>query len=311
MKQFNVLIALFLLQSVALASPTDVSKFEKDKQSIKNLCGCFEVDFKYKETFATTKDYKLKDKYVNEALEWVSYEPQENGSIMMQHILIIDESSIIKHWRENWSFENNEIYKYNKDYHWSAITLAAENVKGTWTQKVYEVDDRPQYDGVATFNYFDNTTLWQSKIDAPLPRREYSTRTDYNVLNRYNRLYISDSGYLHEQDNQKIARHDNTKDTLIAEEKGYNVYRKVEDSKCKAGIDWWEKNKIYWLDVRTVWNALLKDRNEVKVNRVVEGKTLHDKLFALNLELLKDKKYNSEKAKVAIQKAINEHLVSK
>ncbi len=85
-----------MLQSVAMASPTDVSKFEKDKQSIKNLCGCFEVDFKYKETFATAKDYKLKDKYVNEALEWVSYEPQENGSIMMQHILIIDESSIIK-----------------------------------------------------------------------------------------------------------------------------------------------------------------------------------------------------------------------
>ena len=47
------------------------------------------------------------------------------------------------------------------------------------------------------------------------------------------------------------------------------------------------------------------------LNRVVEGKTLHDKLFALYLELLKEKKYNSEKAKIAIQKAINEHLVSK
>lgn len=311
MKKTNVLVALLMLISILKAGTNEVSKFESDKKTIKNLCGCFEVEFKFKETFGYTPKYELKDKYINEALEWVSYEPQNNGSIMLQHILIVDTSTIIKHWREEWSYENNAIYKYDKDYHWLAETLPVEKVKGTWTQKVFEVDDRPQYDGVATFANFDNTTLWQSKIDAPLPRREYSTRSDYNVLNRNNRLYITDSGYLHEQDNQKIARHDNTNDTLIADEKGYNTYKKVADNKCKAGIDWWEKNKIFWADVRTVWQSFLKDKNDVKVNRVVEGKTLHEKLFALNTELLKDKKYNSDKAKTSIQKVILEHLVTK
>ncbi len=306
---FSLLLILFVL--TAKAQQPAATSYQKDKESIKALCGCFEVEFKYKETFGYPKDYKLKDPYFNSALEWVSYEEQPDSSIKMQHILIIDDQTIIKHWREDWSYQNNIIYKYDKDYHWNRITLNPSTVKGTWTQKVFEVDDRPQYEGVATFSYFDGNTLWQSKVDAPLPRREYSKRSDYNVLNRYNRLYITDTGYLHEQDNQKIARHDNTADTLVAEEKGYNSYKKVADSKCKAGIEWWEKNKVFWYDVRSVWNELLPAQNDLKVNRVVEDKTLHEKLFTLNIELLKEKKYDSEKAKKEILKTIKEHLVTK
>ncbi len=304
---FNTLLFLYLNQ-VGFA---ETNSYDNDVNAIKNLCGCFEVDFKYKETFSPNKKYKLKDTYVNEALEWVSYEPQTDGSIQMQHILILDESSIVKHWREEWSFENSTIYTYNKDYHWKSTPLKSENIKNTWTQKVFEVDDRPQYDGVATFTYFDGKTLWQSNSDAPLPRREYSTRSDYNVLNRLNRLYISDTGYLHEQDNKKITRQAAAIDTLITEEKGYNMYRKVDENKCKAGIDWWNINKLFWLDVRAVWNEILPSQTELKVNRIVEGKTLHDKLFAMNLLLINDKKYNSEKAKKEIRKTITEHLVTK
>lgn len=303
---------LFLL-FIALNSKAQnqSSNYQKDKETIKKLCGCFDVEFKYKETFGYPKNYKLKDNYFNEALEWVSYEEQSDGSIKMQHILILDATMIIKHWREDWSFENNTVYKYDKDYHWNRIQLSADKVKGTWTQKVYEVEDRPQYDGVATFNYFDGKILWESKVDAPLPRREYSKRSDYNVMNRYNRLYISDTGYLHEQDNKKIARHDGVADTLIAEEKGYNSYTKTKDSDCKAGIDWWEKNKVFWLDVRSVWNDLLPSLNDLSVIRKIDDKFLHDRLFAMNIELIGDKKYDSKKAKEQILKVIKEYLNTK
>ncbi|MCB0508843.1 MAG: DUF6607 family protein [Chitinophagales bacterium] len=311
MFKLNLFTLLFLMMSSALyAEEMNVSKMEKDKETLKKLCGCFEVDFKYKETFGYPKDYKLKDKYHEEALEWVSYEPQQDGSIKMQHILIVDKDMFVKHWREDWSYENNTIYQYDKDYQWKRVVLPADKVKGTWTQKVFEVSDRPQYDGVATFNYFDDKILWQSNEDAPLPRREYSKRSDYNVLNRLNRLYISESGYLHEQDNKKIARHDGVTDTLIAEEKGYNTYTKVAESKCQSAIDWWEKNKIYWNDVRAVWDEIIPTRDDLKMNRIVNGKALHEKLFALNKELIDAKKYNSDKAKELILKTINEHLVS-
>ncbi len=304
-KIYLLTLALF---SIAVNANAHESNYEKDKNAIKNLCGCFEVDFKYKETFGYPKDYKLKDKYREEALEWVSYEPQKDGSVKLQHILIIDQDMIVKHWREDWSYENNSIYKYNKDYEWSNVLLPQNKVKGTWTQKVFEVDDRPQYDGYATFAYYDGKTLWESNTDAPLPRREYSKRSDYNVLNRLNRLHISDSGFIHEQDNKKIARHDGVQDTLIAEEVGHNTYAKVDESRCKAGIDWWEKNKVFWYDVRSVWDEIIPVTPELKVNRVLDGKALHEKLFALNIELMKEKKYNAEKAKVAIRTIINEHL---
>lgn len=296
-----LLIAFYLVNA---ESPST-----KDLESVKSLCGCFEVDFKYKETFSDKKDYKLKDAYETEALEWVSYEPQTDGSVTLQHILIIDSSTIIKHWRENWSFENTEILTYDKNYLWKKKTLDAGKVIGTWTQKVFEVDDRPQYDGIASFAYFDGKTLWQSRDDAPLPRREYSKRSDYNVLNRGNRLYITPDGYLHEQDNKKVIRTANTADTILVEEKGYNNYTKVPASKCQAGIDWWEKNKVFWYDVRSVWNTLLPTLNELIIKQTVEDQKLHERLFKLNEEYISAKKYDSKNAKEDILKAIKMHLV--
>jgi hypothetical protein len=61
---FNTLLFLYLNQ-VGFA---ETNSYDKDVNAIKNLCGCFEVDFKYKETFSPNKKYKLKDTYVNEAL---------------------------------------------------------------------------------------------------------------------------------------------------------------------------------------------------------------------------------------------------
>lgn len=301
---FNLFLAVFYYLN-AQTPPA------KDVETIKNLCGCFEVGFKFKETFAYKKDYKIKEAYETGALEWVSYEPQTDGSVKLQHILIIDSSTIIKHWREDWSYENKDIYKYDKNYHWTKVSLPTDKVKGTWTQKVFEVDDRPQYDGVATFAYFDGNTLWQSTVDAPLPRREYSKRSDYNVMNRGNRLYISPKGYMHEQDNKKIIRTTNIADTLLAEEKGYNEYTRVDNSQCKFGIDWWEKNKVFWYDVRSVWNEILPTLPDLAIQQTVDNQKLHERLFKLNEEYISAKKYNSKNAKVDILKAIKAHLLSK
>jgi hypothetical protein len=306
-KVLPIIMFVFITNSIAKAETNTA----QTKELLKNFCGCFEVEFKYKETFSPLKDYKLKETYNNEALEWVSYEPQQDGSIKMQHILIVDNDMIVKHWREDWSYENKDLYKYDKDYHWTKTSLNPEKVKGTWTQKVYEVDDRPQYEGNATFAYFDDKILWQSTVDAPLPRREYSKRNDYNVLNRGNRLYISPTGYLHEQDNKKIKRTTNISDTIVAEEKGYNTYKKVEESKCQIGINWWEKNKIFWMDVRSVWDELLPSLNDLTIQHTVEDKKLHERLFAMNQEFIEAKKYDSKKAKEAILAAIKKHLVTK
>jgi len=50
-----------------------------------------------------------------------------------------------------------------------------------------------------------------------LPRREYSKRSDYNVMMRGNHVEITDEGWLHEQDNEKVIR-----DKDLALEKAVN-----------------------------------------------------------------------------------------
>ena len=99
-----------------------------------------------------------------------------------------------------------------------------------------------RYQGASEWIRTDGKTFWQNTSDAPLPRSEYSVRNDYNILKRTNRLTLTDFGWVHEQDNQKIIRHQGS-DKLLAEEKGVNSYKKTDESKCAAAKAYWEKNK--------------------------------------------------------------------
>lgn len=52
----------------------------------------------------------------------------------------------------------------------------------------------------------DGKDYWENKTSSPLPRREYTKRDDYNVMLRGNRHEITDYGWMHEQDNDKMIR---------------------------------------------------------------------------------------------------------
>ena len=168
----------------------------------------------------------------------------------MQHLLIVSDSMIIKHWRQDWEFENTKFYQFYKDKTWKFVTLPKSAVKGQWTQRVYQVDDSPRYEGTSTWLHVDGKNYWTSTTDAPLPRREYTTRSDYNVLKRTNTHEITKEGWIHDQDNEKLIRDDSGKDVLLAKEKGYDVYKKVDNSKCKAAQKFWAENAPIWKNVR-------------------------------------------------------------
>ncbi|MGC4037769.1 MAG: hypothetical protein QM764_17535 [Chitinophagaceae bacterium] len=251
----------------------------KDKQYVDKLCGCFEVEFKYAETFSPDKNYKFHDREeISGGTELTFPVEVSDKKIVMQHLLVITDSMIIKHWRENWTYEDPILWKYQGDKVWTKETLKPEQVKGKWTQSVWEVSDAPRYSGNSEWVTTDNKTFWQNATDAPLPRREYSVRNDYNILRRGNRLILNDSGYVHEQDNQKIIRKDGA-DKLLAEEKGINSYVKVNDKNCAAAKAWWEKNKEYWTKVRITWEKYLATHNTVALKDKVDGKVMHESLM--------------------------------
>ena len=259
------------------------------KQNIEKLCGCFDVEFKYAETFSPDTAYKFHAREeISAGLELVLPIEVSDKKIVLQHLLLITDSMIIKHWREDWTYENPTVFNYKGDKVWVKEQLKPEQVKGRWTQSVWEVSDAPRYQGVSEWIQTDGKTFWQSTSDAPLPRREYSVRNDYTILKRTNRINITNAGWVHEQDNQKIIRKDN-KDKLLVEEKGINSYTRTDDNKCAAGKAWWGKNKLYWNKVRTAWEAYAAVHLWVAIKETVNGKVLHEQLNSLAKEFASGK----------------------
>ena len=286
-KKHLFLTALFLclcsyfLVGTAFISPLGSKPNPKDKQAIKSMCGCYEVRFDFAETFASDTTYKFHDNYTSGGLEWVELVEETPTFVSMQHLLIANDTMIIKHWRQDWSYENTNFYIYDKDNQWKFVKKPKAEVKGQWTQKVFQVDDSPRYEGSASWVHVDGRQYWENTTDSPLPRREFTVRKDYNVMVRTNRHEITNQGWLHEQDNDKVLRQDNTADFKIASEKGLNFYKKVEDARCKSAQDWWKTNKDFWAVARAEWNTIFARNKDLKLKGVVDKKPLFMHLLPL------------------------------
>ncbi len=257
----------------------------EDQKAIKSMCGCYEVKFNFAETFQFTKDslYKPSKTKNDYGLEWVELVEDQQNKIVMQHILITGktEDDIVKHWRQDWEFENTKFYDFKKDLTWNFETKSKNEVKGQWTQRVYQVDDSPRYEGSATWLHVDGRHFWTNTTDAPLPRREHTVRSDYNVLKRTNTHEITKEGWIHNQDNEKIVRNDNGKDVLLAKEKGFDSYTKVDDSKCIIAQNYWEKNALTWKKVRDKWETIFVKDKDLVMQISQDKQPLFMKLFAL------------------------------
>lgn len=247
---------------------------------VEKLCGCFSVNFKYAETFSPHENYKYHDREEMNATELVVPVEKDEHKIILQHLLVINDSFIIKHWREEWVYESPILYEYKGDRIWQQKTLSAAEVKGRWTQTVWQVSDEPRYQGAGSWIENNNDVYWESTTDAPLPRREYKVRDDYNIMQRRNRIAITADGYMHEQDNKKIIRKGGV-DDLLAEEKGYNTYYKMDNSMCASARRWWKENEEFWTVVRKDWNDIITEQKVVKLKLKVDDKVLNEHLDEL------------------------------
>lgn len=288
------------------------SKKAQDIAAIKNMCGCYEVKFNFAETFSYSKDenYKPSEVHHSGGLEWVELLEDDNDKLVLQHLLIVGKSDaphIVKHWRQDWEYQNPDLLMFYADGEWRPVSMAKNETKGQWTQRVFQVDDSPRYEGSSSWVHADGRSYWENTTDAPLPRREFSKRSDYNVTVRTNRHEITSSGWIHEQDNDKVIR-DGEEDVLLAQEKGMNTYTKVPDERCKAAQDWWTQNKTYWSDVRTVWSEFYSSKKTLVFNPKVEDKRLFDRLFELGDQVREQATYDSETTKAEVRSIIKAFL---
>jgi len=249
------------------------------------MCGCFEVTFNFAETFQYNQDslYKPSKTKSDKALEWAQLIEDDKDKVSIQHLLQVGkptEPYIVKHWRQDWLYQNTDFYMYNGYNTWNYETKSKKEVKGQWTQKVFQVDDSPRYQGSGSWVHVDGKSYWESTTNAPLPRREYTKRSDYNITTRGNRHEITKAGWVHDQDNEKVIRKAGENDVVIAKEKGYNTYKKVADSRCQGAIDWWKKYNSKWQLVRNKWDDVFSRNQNLALETKVDNKLLYKYLFS-------------------------------
>ena len=285
MNKTSILSILCIMLCITNYSQT---KKKKDIQSIKSMCGCFEIEFNFAETFVFSEeeDYQKSKTYKTRALEWGQLIVDEKNKISIQHLLIVGSKqfpSVVKHWRQDWIYQNTDLYLYDKNDKWFYVSLNKKDVKGQWTQKVFQVDDSPRYEGSASWVHLDGKSFWENTTAAPLPRREFSKRSDYNVTMRGNRHEITNTGWIHDQDNKKIQKEDDSQ-FVLAHEKGYSTYTKVPDTECKAAVDWWDKNARKWKMVRDKWDIIYSSNKDLSLKPSVDDKKLYSYLFSPSID---------------------------
>lgn len=301
-------LSLLLICSLLMMSSNAQTKMEQDRAAIKALAGFYKVSFNYAETFSPDDDYKFHERHRSSAKEIAIILEDSPNKIVIQHLLVMrGDSMIIKHWREDWTYEDPQLFAYDKDNTWRKVTLSANDTKGKWTQKVYQVDDSPRYQAIGTWVHVDGRHQWQSNTDSPLPRRESSERDDYNVLNRGNNLYLTTNGWMFEQDNKKIIR-SATGDKILALEKGMEEFVKTDPKSFGYAQTWWKEQESFWKDARETWAAVFAENTVLKLALKVDNKLLYEQFFALGDQSAKEK-WTAAQNKAAIRKVIDAYLV--
>jgi hypothetical protein len=277
----------------------------KDIEAIKGQCGCFDITFKYAETFSPDTSYKYHDRELAWGREYVFVVEESPSKIAIQHLLVIKDTMIVKHWREDWTYQNPHLISFNMPNDFKYSQIKNLNFSKGWTQSVYGTQDEPRYAGFGEWAHVNGKSVWESNADAALPRREYTTRKDYNVLSRGNRIHVTDKGYLHEQDNDKIIREEGKPDILLASEKGLNDYKKIDMAKCESAKSWWNENKAFWNEVRATWDELENEHKSFKIKEKVDDQRLSSFIY----DLEKDKNIPTKEVKIKMKAILNKFIV--
>ena len=247
---------------------------DKDRYAILSMIGEFRSNFEFTEMFGSTFDYELDSPYKSWGTEMVIPIEVEEDFISLQHIIMMhftDESGevlnshVVKHWRQDWKYEDKNIFTYQPDMTWKNIK--PQDISETWSQSVYQVDDTPRYESYGKWVHGDGGSKWISQITPrPLPRREFSVRDDYDFLSGVNKITILPWGWVMEEMNDKVTKEND----YIGSEYGIARYQKIKNYDFEAANEYWSSTKDYWHEVRLSWNSKLNNESIVCTEKYID-----------------------------------------
>jgi len=277
-RKLSLLLPLALGASAAIAGTPP----EADRAAILAMQGEYRISFAFEETVILAEGYTRAEPYRtggDEAVILIEDSPQR---IVLQHLLLhVPSGHVTKHWRQDWTYEAPQRWEFTSDQTWRWRALPEDKIEGHWTQCVYEVSDAPRYCGTGRWVHANGISTWTSDTSwRPLPRRDYTRRSDYNALGAVNRHTITPQGWTHEQDNTKAVRTDQGEvQHLIVRESGFNDYRRTTEIDFTPVYHYWNRAAGYWANIRAHWEQHLHATRGIRLADKPDGMALIEPMF--------------------------------
>jgi len=301
-----------------------LSDFERDRRAILAMAGPYRTSFDFLEVVRFVEDSPVQKPYQSWGTEYVYVIDDKNDFISLQHIIVmffVNERGetngpvVMKHWRQDWQYQDQELLQYAGHNRWKKKSISNDLAQGTWSQAVYQVDDSPRYESFGTWQHKNAYSSWISANTwRPLPRREYSVRDDYHVLEGTNRHTITPTGWVHEQENLKLVlEHDGSPSETqpyLAKELGLNRYERIVDHDFSAGDTYWQKTNGFWKDVRKFWASTIQVNSQIILQKTVNGQSMFMPLFTYAEKTSKADSYQSDQGQAFIHKTLSEYFTN-
>jgi hypothetical protein len=276
----------------ALQEP-HLSALEHDRRAILAMAGDYQVNFDFLEIETFQPDKARDVPYQSWATERVYVDADKGTYISLVHILdmrivqddgTLSDPIVTKHWRQSWQYEPREIVEYKGQNRWERRKLSTAERTGQWAQTVYQVDESPRYASVGRWDHSSSFSTWISGDTwRPLPRREWTVRSDYQVLLGTNRHTITATGWLQEENNLKMVLGANGQadpsQPYRSREYGVARYSRMRGGDFQAADEYYQRTRTFWMRVLTEWHELFQSHPTVTLRAQVDQAGLFKKLF--------------------------------
>lgn len=247
---------------------------ERDRRAILAMAGSYRVSFDFLEVVNYVGDGARPRPYQSWGTEKVYVDRNEPGFVSLVHILemrivgadgAISEPMVTKHWRQDWRYEPAYLVEHADGNRWQRRDLTAAERRGVWSQSVYQVDESPRYASIGRWEHNASFSSWVSGDTArPLPRREWSVRKDYQLLQGTNRHTVGPLGWIQEENNLKRTAGEAPL-PYVGREYGVARYERLKDADFAAADAYYRATRAYWDAVLEVWAEIWSTQRQVLV----------------------------------------------
>lgn len=257
----------------------EAQSFEADRATILAMAGNYKVTFDMRETTPWRADYTPIDSKVSGGHEAVRVVEDSGRHIVLQHLLVVKDGAgkihVIKHWRQDWSYEPESLLVYAGKGRWNVEAVPAAMRAGRWSQTVWQTDDSPRYGGWGQWTEEGGVRRWRSNWTwRPLARRDAVRNPLYDRYLAINRHSPSPAGWIHWQDNIKMGPEPGTagkgKIVPFVQESVLNSYVKAPDFDAAPADTYWAATNAYWAAIRTAWDEAIARDKGVSVTELAE-----------------------------------------